>query len=267
MKRHNIIVTICFLAGSFLASNINANDGLNSLFNNTKSNTNNSSSIAFTPADLKAFVDSIPTQNAEALNDTTYKFDVEYRDYSFPTLVQTNETGSIIWATFNLAPIPENSSPDEYAAILLKLLASNGEFGDFFFSYSEESRMITIHGCIQVRSTVTSQELTDHLIRMGDIAVEKQNLWNPSLWNQDNPRHIGTWHSESHKMDLKLAPSNRFDLTAGGNPMSGNYTIDGDQLTMTDGNGETSFQSWSTEMKLSSKECNHPTGFVTSRCN
>lgn len=55
----------------------------------------------------------------------------------------------------------------------------------------------------------------------------------------DNTRHIGNWHSESHKIDLKLAPSNRFELTAGGNPMSGNYAIDGDPLKMTDTNGET----------------------------
>lgn len=239
MKRHNIILAVCFLAGSFLASNINANEGLNSLFGGTNVKADEPSSIAFTPADLKAFVESIPAKNVNALSETAYTFDVEYRDYSFPTAVHTNDTGSIIWASYNLAPIPNEAAPDEYSNILLKLMSSNGEFGDFFFSYTEETRMITLHGCIQVRCKVTSQELTDHLIQMGEIAVERQNLWNPSLWNQNNPRHIGTWHSEMHQMDLILAPSNRFELIAGGQPMNGNYVIDGDELTMTDTSGET----------------------------
>ncbi len=239
MKRQTFILTICFLAGSFLASRTEANDGLNALFNNNNTISNDNSPIAFTPADLKAFVESIPTKNVAAVSETAYKFDVEYRDYSFPTVVHTNEAGTIIWASFNLAPIPENASPDDYSNILLKLLSANGEFGDYFFSYSEATRMITLYGCIQVRSKVSTQELTDHLIAMGEIAVDKQNLWNPTLWNQDDPRHVGSWHSESHKLDLVLAPSNRFELNAGGNPMAGNYAIDGDQLKMQDDKRET----------------------------
>lgn len=240
MKRHNIILTICFLAGSLLASNINANEGLTAAFGN-KNNIapSDGSSIAFTPADMKSFVESIPAQNVKALADSTYRFDVEYKEITFPTLMHANEKGSIVWASFNLAPIPDTASPDEYSPILLKLLSSNGEYGDYFFSYSEDTRMITLHGCIQVRGKITNDDLTSHLINMGDVAIEKQNLWNPSLWNHDNPRHIGSWHSNTHKMDLVLSTSNRFELNTGGNPMKGNYAIDGDKLTMQDEKGET----------------------------
>jgi hypothetical protein len=237
MKRQTSILAICLLAGSLLASNINANDGLNALFNNPAANHN--PSVAFTADDLKEFVESIPTSNLKALSERAYRFDVEYGDFVFPTLVSTNEAGSVIWTSFNLAAIPEKSTPEEYSPVLLQLLSKNGEYGDYFFSYSEDNRMITLHGCIQVRSKITVQNLTDHLITLGEVASESKNLWSPALWGQDNPRHIGKWHSASHEMDLVLSPANRFELTSAGQVTAGSYRIDGDQVSMKDDRGDT----------------------------
>jgi hypothetical protein len=240
MKRSNrtstLMLAICFITGCVLAARIEANEGLNSIFGGNT--TSSLPAYAMTGERFKALLDQIPADEKKQLSDTAWEMTITYKDISFPALVHTNEKGNAIWARYNLAAIPENARPEEYTPYMLELMAKSGTFGDSFFSYDSEHRMIQVWGCIQVRSEVTVQELANHLIMLAEMSIETQSLWNPAQWGQDTPRHAGQWNAAANGMVLVLDIANRFELRVNNNVTRGSYTIDGDSLSLVDDRGE-----------------------------
>ena len=238
MNRNFLTLTLCFVVGIILAARLEATDGLKSAFG-TATNPNTGSAPYYTPNQLGQFIQSIAKSEIQSSDDkTAYSFEYTTNELDFPTWMHINAENTMIWAHYNLAAIPADANPANYAAKLLDLLAQNGNYGDYFFSYDPEHRMITVYGCLQVRGPITDNDLKTHLDRMAHCAMKTQNLWDPAAWNKAMPQHVGTWHASSNNMTLVLTGSNSFELKVNGQVLSGQYSIDGDALVMQDTQGE-----------------------------
>ncbi len=237
MNRNFLTLTLCFVLGIILAARLEATDGLKSAFGSASPNTN--TAPHYSPIQLGQFIQSLTKSEIKSSDDkTAYAFEYSVDDLNFPTWMHINSDNTMIWAHYNLAAIPAEANPADYAAKLLDLLAHNGNYGDYFFSFDPEHRMITVYGCLQVRGPITDNDLKTHLDRMAHCARETENLWNPAAWNKTMPQHVGTWHAAANNMTLSLTGSNSFELRVNGQVLSGQYTIDGDALIMQDTQGE-----------------------------
>ena len=236
MKRNSLSLAVCLVIGVVFAARLEATDGLKGAFGKPDTPPTSSATAPFyTPARLEQFIGSIPHENLEPSEDRKhYFFDFKYNDYTIPTLMHFSADGTVIWTRYNLAKLPEDSQPAEYASRMLELLGSNGNYGDYFFRYSADNRMIAICGCFQLRGPVSNADLNEHLINMGRVVVETESLWNPAEWNKNTPQHVGTWHDAQSKMTLVLTSSNSFELAFQGSTMTGQYSIDGDILVLQD---------------------------------
>lgn len=239
MKRSNrksiLMLAASFITGCLLVARIEAHEGLNTIFGG---NTSNLPPHAVTGEKLKSMIEQVPCENLNQLSPVAWEMVVTCNDLNFPTIIHTNESGSVIWARYNLAAIPENARPEEYTPCLLEMLAKNGTIGDCFFSYDPQYRMIQVWNCIQVRGEVTVEDLKNQLVMLADLAAGTRTLWDPTQWGQDAPRHTGQWNAAAAGMVLVLDNAGRFELRANNTVTSGNYTIDGDNMTMVDDRGE-----------------------------
>jgi len=233
MIRHKILLLTALVLGTVAAAQVKANEGLKNLIGRPAE----SSSPLTTAAEFREIIDAVPKQEFKEINERVFVFEIRYDEFAFPTIVSRSEDGTHIWNAFRLAAIPENVSAEELVGRLSKLLAVNGDWGDFFFSYDLERRVITFHGCIQVRHKLDQQSYLDHLVKMGQIAKETESLWSPAAWTRDLPRHVGQWRAENG-IQLQLVDGERFQLIVSGTTTTGGYQIDGDQVVMQEDDGE-----------------------------
>lgn len=234
MSRKHLTLTLALILGVLSANQVLAFDGFKALSGQAPTE---ESSIT-TLDEFKTILDSVPKENFREISDRVFVFDVKHAGFILPTIAQRSPNGNFIWNAYRLAPIPEDVPAEKVAERMIKLLAASGEGGDFFFSVNEETRMITVHGCIQVHGKISAQSYIDHLIVMADFAAKFENLWNPEKWDADEPKHIGQWESEGSGMTLNLQPSNHFELIVGSNVTKGSFKLEGDTLTMVDSNGD-----------------------------
>lgn len=234
MLRKHLTLTLALILGVLSANQVFAFDGFKALSGRAPVE---ESSIT-TLDEFKTILESVPKENFRAADERVFLFDVKHAGFILPTVALRSPNGNFIWNAYRLAPVPQDVSTDKLAERMMKLLAASGEGGDFFFSIDPETRMVSIHGCIQVHGKISAQYYIDHLMAMGDFVAKTENLWNPEKWDADEPKHIGQWESESSGMTLKLQPSNRFELVVGDSVTKGNFELDGNTLTMEDSNGE-----------------------------
>ena len=236
MKRNFLTLTVCFVLGILAASQLEANDNdnLTSAFGQPA----NSDKVSPVGSQLKQYVESLGVSYESSEDQIAYSFTYSHEGIEIPTNMHTTEAGSV-WAGFNLASIPAEANPADYAQHLLNLLQMSGENGDYFFSYNPDHRMIKIYGCLQTSNASIDQErLAVYIKGMAIAAIKTEKYWNPAAWNQQLPQHVGTWHADSNGMQLTLSGSGGFELKVNGQVMSGQYQIDGDDLSMKDTKGE-----------------------------
>lgn len=234
MFRKQLILTLALILGTMAASQVHARGDLKALANQEKPE----AAVVITPEEFKQILEAIPKENLQELKEGVFAFDVNHAGFKLPFISVRTPSGIFIWNTIRLAPVPNDISPELMAQRMIKLLAASGEAGDFFFSFDEESRMITLHGCIQIQKKLTPEYYINHLITMVDIAIATENLWNPGKWDADEPKHIGRWESEANGMTLNLKHADRFELIVGQNVTKGNFKLEDNSLTMQDSNGE-----------------------------
>jgi hypothetical protein len=235
MTRNYLTLTLALILGVLSANQVFAFDGFKALSGRTPVE----ESSLTTLEEFKTLLESVPKENFREASERVFLFDVKHGGFILPTVALRSPNGNYIWNAYRLAPVPQDAPTEKVAERLVKLLAASGEGGDFFFSIDEETRMISLHGCIQVHGKISSQSYIDHLIAMGDFAVKTENLWNPEKWDADVAKHIGKWESEDSGMVLNLQPSDRFELVVGKTITKGNFKLEGSTLTMEDSNGET----------------------------
>jgi hypothetical protein len=235
MFRKQLTLTLALILGILSANQVLAFGDLKSL---TGGAPVKESSIT-TLEEFKTILESVPKEKFREINERVFAFEVKSSGFVLPTVAVRTASGKFIWNAFRLAQIPADTPAEVMAERMMKLLAASGDAGDFFFSYDEEARMISLHGCIQVHGKITSDFYIDHLIVMGEFAANTEKLWNPELWGADEPKHIGKWESQTNGMTLDLQPSNRFELTVDQNVTKGSFTLDATQLTMEDSTGDT----------------------------
>lgn len=234
MLRRNLTLTIALIIGALSANHVLAFDGFKAL-----SGAAPVEESALTSLDeFKTILESVPKENFRAASERIFLFDVKHAGFILPTVALRSPNGNFIWNAYRLAPVPKDVPAEKLAERMMKLLAASGEGGDFFFSVDEESRMISLHGCIQVHGKISAQSYLDHLITMGDFVAKTENLWNPENWNADEPKHIGRWESEGSGMTLSLQNSDRFELIVGKTVTKGSYKLNGSELVMEDSNGD-----------------------------
>jgi hypothetical protein len=234
MFRKQLTLTLALILGILSANQVLAFGDLKSL---TGGAPVKESSIT-TLEEFKTILESVPKENFREINERVFAFEVKCSGFILPTVAVRTPSGNFIWNAFRLATIPADTPAEVMAERMMKLLAASGDAGDFFFSYDEEARMITLHGCIQVQGKINSQFYIDHLIVMGEFAAKTEKLWNPELWGADEPKHIGKWEAEANGMTLDLQNANRFELTVGETVTKGSFNLDANQLTMEDSTGE-----------------------------
>ncbi|MDP1562919.1 MAG: hypothetical protein Q8M16_16190 [Pirellulaceae bacterium] len=234
MLRKHLTLTLALILGVLSANQVFAFDGFKALSGRAPT----VESSLTTLDEFKTILNSVPKENFREVSDRVFVFEVKHAGFILPTIATRSPEGNFIWNAYRLAPIPEDVPAEKVAERMIKLLAASGEGGDFFFSVNEETRMITVHGCIQVHGKISTQFYIDHLIVMGDFAAKCENLWNPEKWDTDEPKHIGQWESEGSGMTLKLQPSNHFELIVGSNVTKGKFKLDGNTLIMEDSNGD-----------------------------
>lgn len=235
MLRKHLTLTLALILGILSANQV-------LVFGDLKALTDGAAveeSAVTTLAEFKTILESVPKENFREVNERIFAFDVRHSGFILPTVAVRTPSGNFIWNAFRLAPVPTDTPAEVMAERMMKLLAASGDAGDFFFSYDQESRMITLHGCIQVQGKITSEFYIDHLIVMGDFAAKTETLWNPEMWSADQPKHIGKWEAAANGMTLDLRNANRFELTVGQNVTKGSFKLDANQLTMEDSTGDT----------------------------
>ncbi len=234
MLRKHLTLTLALILGLLSANQVFAVDGFKALAGRAPVE----ESSVTTLEEFKTLLESVPKENFRAATERVFLFDVKHAGFILPTVASRSPNGNFIWNAYRLAPVPNEVSAEKLAERMIKLLAASGEAGDFFFSIDEESRMISLHGCIQVHGKISSQYYIDHLIVMADFAAKNENLWNPEKWDSDEPKHIGKWESEGSGMTLHLQPSNRFELIVGQTVTKGSFKLEGNTLVMEDSNGD-----------------------------
>lgn len=235
MFRKQLTLTLALILGILSANQVLAFADLRTLTGNSSVK----ESAITTLDEFKTILESVPKEKFREINERVFAFEIKTSGFALPTIAVRSPNGSFIWNTFRLAPVPADTPAEVLADRMMKLLAASGELGDFFFSYDAESRMITLHGCIQVHGKITTEFYLDHLSAMGTVVEKTEHLWNPEKWAADEPKHIGTWEAESNGMTLKLQNADRFELIVGETVTKGSFKLDGNQLTMEDSTGDT----------------------------
>jgi len=238
MKRNFLTLTLCFVLGIAFACQVQANENntLASAFGSAPTNNATSPVPKFATNDLQGFLSTLPVDVAE--EDGVFNFKYKQGDLTLPIRMAVLEGGTEVWAVTNLDDLPDNADPAQYIHQILKLLASNGSHGDYFFKYQPDSGMIQLWGCFQVRHQVSHDQLNEFLQEMSACALKTVPLWNTADWGKDDPMYVGTWHSADNKMTLDLNASKAFHLDHNGQKMSGKFAIDGDSLQMRDTTGD-----------------------------
>lgn len=234
MLRKHLTLTLALILGVLSANQVLAVDGFKALAGQAPVE----ESANTTLEEFKTILEAVPKENYREINERVFAFEVKHAGFILPTVAVRTPNGNFIWNAYRLAPVPTDTPAEILAERMMKLLAASGEGGDFFFSLDQESRMITLHGCIQVHGKISSDYYIDHLMVMADFAAKTENLWNPEQWGSDEPKHIGKWESEASGMTLHLQNANRFELIVGENVTKGRFELDGNQLTMEDSSGE-----------------------------
>ncbi len=233
MTEKHFLLLAALILGIVTASNVQAYDGFKSLSGRTaKASTERTTSEEF-----REILESLPKEDFREVSDNLWLMTVKIENFHFPTIVIRSEKGEVVWNCIRLAKLPSEIPADELVSRMSKLMSANGMDGDFFFSLAEDMT-IMLNGCIQLEGSLDREHYIQHLIRMGEIAVKHESLWNPEESSRDTPRHVGQWNSECETMQLNLTEVHKFQLTVGKTVTSGKYSIKDNTIKMVDDNGD-----------------------------
>lgn len=173
-----------------------------------------------------------------------YEIEKTEGDWTFPVLVELSPDGSNLWVTVVLQEF--TGRLEDHAVRFAKLLAVNGTYGNVFFKFDTETKMMMLVGSRPNQNITPS--VADELIGLlSAIAVENDRLWkmnDEELETSFEDQIIGSWlHSEEGRsMELSFRANSRFTtiLIDDGqkNSFSGTYTISADYIELTSDDGE-----------------------------
>ena len=135
----------------------------------------------------------------------------------------------------DLADLPENSS--QHMDKVLKLLELSGTYGDAFYSYNSDNRMLQLYTMIELEN-LTEKLLNKKIEMVSSQTVDQLDAWLTTRWTTE--RHVGLWTSESgnSKMTIDLQGDGSFALTNQVDDnvtrITGFYKIEGGELKMRD---------------------------------
>jgi hypothetical protein len=241
MKRTLLTLALLLFMTSLAVSNASAQSlfekkgGLSSAFGKPTSTPTSNGSGAFTAQDLQSYMNRQGLEKTQKLSDSVYKFSYKHEKWTFPGVLSISKDGSRIWLSFGLQSISKDTRPADCSEALLQLMSINGKYGEMFFRYRPESRLISCLSMIQVKGQVSDSEINTMILNLAKFASGTSKMWDTKTW-ADAPKHVGMWSSE--QMQLALAKDGRFELRTRSGTNSGVYKIDTGRISMKDNAGE-----------------------------
>jgi len=208
--------------------------GLSSAFGTTPTSSPANSTVK--APELDSYVESRKFKDAKKLGEQYYSFTYEYEKWTIPASMSVSESGTNVWVTLLLDKVDDDVDTQTCSDNFMRLLNSNGKYGDFFFRYSTETKQISLYGTIQVRGTISPEDIDKHLEMMAKITDATVELWNTKTWS-DAPMHVGSWKSDNG-MQLTFNKNSQFKLASSTSNSSGNYEIASGRIVMTEKSGE-----------------------------
>lgn len=194
--------------------------------------------------ELKRVIERAGYEVVQVHAGNVYEIEKEEGEWTFPVLVELSPDGSNLWATFVLQEF--TGRLEDHAVRFSKLLALNGKYGNVFFKFDTETRMMMLVGS-RPNQNVTPSVMDDLLSLLGSIAVENDRLWKmaqapvePSMDEQV----VGSWLHQDNDRSMKLSfrSNGRFTatLTEDGrsNSFSGTYSLGSQTLDLVSDEGE-----------------------------
>ena len=159
-------------------------------------------------------------------------------------LVELSPDGSNLWVTVVLQEF--TGRLEDHAVRFAKLLSVNGKYGNVFFKFDTDTRMMMLVGS-RPNQDVTPSVADDLISLLSAIAVENSNLWkmNEELTETSlDDQILGSWlhREEGRSMELSFRGDARFTATLveedQKNSFSGTFSITERKIDLTSDDGE-----------------------------
>lgn len=197
-----------------------------------------------TDRELKRVIERAGYEISQVHSGNVYEVAKEEGEWTFPVLVELSPDGSNIWATVVLQEF--TGRLEDHAVRFAKLLAINGKYGNVFFKFDTDTKMMMLVGS-KPNQDITPSVVDDLLGLLSSIAVENDQLWKmadspvePALDEQV----VGSWlhQDDARSMELSFRANGRFTATLSesgrSNSFSGDYTLGAETLDLVSDEGE-----------------------------